>query len=95
MAIIEKKLDEQGMLREDILKDNPFKDCTARELHSYWLALKRAYKESYIADDNPLISILNEKYILNPDDFSLLTFSRSALKLERDLLQAIACEAFG
>ena len=90
MAIIEKKLDEQGMLREDILKDNPFKDCTARELHSYWLALKRAYKESYIADDNPLISILDEKYILNPDNFSL-----PALKLERDLLQAIACESFG
>ena len=61
MAIIEKKLDEQGMLREDILKDNPFKDCTARELHSYWLALKRVYKECCCADDNPLSCILDEK----------------------------------
>lgn len=88
--IIEKKLDEQGMLREDILKDNPFKDCTARELHFYWLALKRAYKETCIAEDNPLIPILDEKYVPNSDNLAL-----PSLELERDLLRAIACEAFG
>lgn len=88
MAIIEKKLDEQGMLREDILKDNPFKDCTARELHSYWLALKRVYKECCFADDNPLSFILDEKYPYG--DFFV-----ASLELERSLLRAIACESFG
>ena len=92
--VIEKKLDEQGMLREDILSNNPFKNCTARELHSYWLALKRLYKEEwdFVSEkDNPLTSILAEKYSYSENfvpDFMVL-------QMEQDLLRAIACEAFG
>lgn len=87
MAIVEKKLDEQGMLREDILRNNLFKDCTARELHTLWLGLKRFYKEGVFTEDNPLTSYKNKYCASNSQN--------PILQVEQDLLCAIACEAFG